>query len=420
MNAPSAIAKRNAIEALRAGVPNRAAIRLLGSGEAALREDFLHRLGRCDGAFRIGEQVEGIILEGAFGAGKSHQLGYFAELAQQEKFVVSQVPISKETPLFDPARVFAAAARAAVVPGANDDVMTAVMTRLRPNTHPYDELEFWTTAEVRAGHLSPLFAALLYLIPRRTTESDDHARMARFFAGAKLNVTIVKGWLRDAGAGKLFDLKPVREADLALQRIRFAPRLLRAAGFSGWCILLDEVELIGRYGPLQRGRSYAELARWLGSDHDQRVPGVVTVAAVSDDIHDFLNEKRDDELIPPRLEERGLHRQAAMAKKGLEWLERHQSKLSRPSEAGLERSLDLIAGFYHDAYDWPPPHIKIGQLTTSGSMRQYVKSWITTWDIERLYGETPQIEAGTIVTDYSESADIEQAPAAAGEDDIEA
>ncbi len=131
MNAPSPLAKRNAIEALRAGVPNRAAIRLLGSGEAALGQDFLGRLGLCNAALRNGEQVEGIILSGGFGAGKSHQLGYFAELAEQEKFVVSQVPISKETPLFDPARLFAAAIRAAVVPNANDDVMTAVMTRLQ-------------------------------------------------------------------------------------------------------------------------------------------------------------------------------------------------------------------------------------------------------------------------------------------------
>jgi len=51
-------------------------------------------------------------------------------------------------------------------------------------------------------------------------------------------------------------------------------------------------------------------------------------------------------------------------------------------------------------------------------MRQYVKSWITTWDMERLYGETPQIETDTIPIDYTESSDIEQAPAS-DEDDGE-
>jgi P-loop Domain of unknown function (DUF2791) len=214
MNAPSTTDKRKAIEALRAGVPNRAAIRLLGSDENALQQAFLDRLRRCAAALQSDQQVEGLLLEGAFGAGKSHQLGYFAELALQEKFVISQIPISKETPLFDPARVFAAAMRAAAVPGANDDVMTTVMSRLRPKADAYEALEDWTRTEVNAGRISPLFAALLHLIPLRAPE--DHQRMARFFAGAKLSVALVKSWLRNAGASKLFSLKPVRESELAL------------------------------------------------------------------------------------------------------------------------------------------------------------------------------------------------------------
>jgi hypothetical protein len=418
MNGPSAIAARSAIEALRSGVPNRAAIRLLESHDEALRQDFSRRLGLCDAALRDSGRVEGIILSGAFGAGKSHQLGYLGELARQEQFVVSFVPISKETPLFDPARLFAAAIRAAVVPDANDDVMTAVMRRLRPNSDRYDALELWTTTEVREGRLAPVFAALLYLIPRRTTDPEDHARIARFFGGGRLTVTAVRGWLSTAGAARLFDLKPVREADLALQRVRFAPRLFRASGYSGWCLLLDEVELIGRYSPLQRGRSYAELTRWLGLECDAAIPGLVTVAAVTDDFSaQMFDEKRDDELIPPRLEERGLIRQFIMAKRGIEWLERHQARLDPPTEAGLRNSLDKIAGFYRDAYGWRPPRLDIGERLAGKSMRQYVKSWITSWDIERLYGQTPQIEAETIATDYSESSEIEQAPANGGEDD---
>src|SRR5271169_557481 len=152
------------------------------------RSRWRHEWSRRDrGAQRDSWRVEGSILSGAFGAGKSHQLGYLGELARQEQFVVSVVPISKETPLFDPARLFAAAIRAAVVPDANDDVMTAVMRRLRPNSDRYEALEYWTTAEVQARRLSSLFAALLHLMPRRTTDPDDHVRMARFFAGGKLS-----------------------------------------------------------------------------------------------------------------------------------------------------------------------------------------------------------------------------------------
>ncbi|HJU17452.1 MAG TPA: BREX system ATP-binding domain-containing protein [Stellaceae bacterium] len=416
MNA-AALDARRAIEALRAGVPNRAAIRLLGTNNNRIAQDFLARLRLCGAALSDRGQVDGIVINGGFGTGKSHQLGYLGELAQQDNFIVSLVPISKETPLFDPARLFAAAIRAAFVPDANDDVMTAVMNRLHPNSERYDALEAWTTGEVAEGRLSALFAALLYLIPRRQTDPGDLARIARFFAGAKLNIGVVKSWLREAGATRLFPFARVREADLAVQRLRFAPRLFVAGGYSGWCVLLDEVELIGRYTPLQRGRSYAELVRWLGSDREFCLPGVVTVAAVTDDFADqMFDRKRDDELVPPRLEQRGLSQGAAMARIGIARLRQQEYTLSPPDESSLRRSLDRIGGLYRDAYGWAPPDAEIGHREASRSMRQYVKSWITGWDIERLYGETAQIKAGTIPSDYSESDDIERAPIA-GEDD---
>ena len=262
---------------------------------------------------------------------------------------------------------------------------------------------------MKAGRLSALFAALLHLIPRRTTDPNDHARIARFFAGGKLSLALAKSWLREAGAAKLFDLKPVREADLGLQRVRFAPRLFRAAGYSGWCVLLDEVELIARYSPLQRARSYAELTRWRGSDKEDRIPGVMTVAALTDDFPDqMFDQRQDDERIPPLLETRGLLRQAAMARSGIAWLERRQSRLSAPDEAALRRSRDKIATLYRDAYDWTPPQIDIGERLAGKPMRQYVKSWITTWDIMRLYGESPVIRSETMAIDYSESSGIEE------------
>ncbi|MBV8091405.1 MAG: DUF2791 family P-loop domain-containing protein [Alphaproteobacteria bacterium] len=413
------ISARNAIEALRAGVPNHAAILLLDTDESGLQQKFWDALQLVDGALRDEEQPEGMVIAGAFGAGKSHQLGCLGMLAQQQNFIVSLVPVSKETPLFDPGRLFAAAIRAAVVPDAVDDVMTAVMARLHPHSDRYEALEYWTTAEARAGRLSPLFAALLHLIPRRMTDPDDHARVGRFFAGGKLSIALVKSWLREAGAGRLFELASAREADLALQRLRFAPRFFRAAGYSGWCVLFDEVELIARYSALQRARSYAELTRWLGADKEERIPGMMTVAALTDDFPDqMFQQRRDDERLPPLLETRGLHRQAAMARNGMAWLQSRKLRLSAPDEAKLHRSLDKIAALYNDAYGWTPPPIEIGERRAGKSMRQYIKSWITTWDMMRLYGEVPVIAAETIAIDYSESSEIEEAVALSGTEDV--
>ncbi|MBV8106129.1 MAG: DUF2791 family P-loop domain-containing protein [Hyphomicrobiales bacterium] len=415
------IERRGAIEALRAGVPNRAAIRLLGERDGALVNSFLESLGRCTQGLDQGRQAEGNLVWGSFGAGKSHLLGYMRELALERNFVVSLVPVSKETPMFDPARLFAAAIRSAEVPGANDEVITVALSRLKPETEPYDRLERWATDEARAGSLSAAFAALLWLIPRLAAEdyARDRARIPRFFGGGRLNATVVKSWLREQGAAKLFDIKPTRETELARQRLRFAPRLMSSVGFAGWCVLLDEVELIGRYSSLQRGRSYAELARWLGWDDLDGLPGITTVAAFTDDFVDqMFDNRRDEELTPQALEQKGLTRQSVSARRCMEELRRMRGvRLAPPDEPALSTAQSRIADLYYDAYRWRPTVLAIGERRARKSMRQYIKSWITEWDIERLYGERTTIEAQTIQTDYSESTELEQAAPAADADE---
>jgi P-loop Domain of unknown function (DUF2791) len=359
------IAARGAIEALRAGVPNRAAIRLLGERDGALVNSFLESLGRCTEGLSRGRPSEGNLIWGGFGAGKSHLLGYMRELALERNFVVSLVPVSKETPMFDPARLFAAAIRTAEVPGANDDVMTVALSRLKPQTEPYDRLERWATDEARAGSLSTEFAALLWLIPHLGPE--DHARIARFFGGGKLNATVVKSWLREHGAAKLFDIKPTREAERTRQRLRFAPRLLSSVGLAGWCILLDEVELIGRYSPLQRGRSYAELARWLGRDETDGLPGITTVAAFTDDfVAAMFDQKRDEEVIPQALEQRG-------------------SRLKPSSRSGAWRNCDECAAFALRRPTSPrcaPPRAvsQISTMTPTSGVRPASRSASAWWE----------------------------------------
>src|SRR3546814_1104910 len=107
-----------------------------------------------------------------------------SDVCSSDLFVVSLVPISKETPLFDPGKLYAAAIRNAVVPNRNDDVMTAVVSQAIGRRESWDDLEHWTSG-VGSG-LAPLFAALLYLLPRQAASPENVATIARFFGGAKL------------------------------------------------------------------------------------------------------------------------------------------------------------------------------------------------------------------------------------------
>ena len=68
---------RTAIEALRAGVPNRAAVRLMGTAESGIEQAFDELLGAV---WAEGAAPRGLGIAGGFGTGKSHMLTYLGEV----------------------------------------------------------------------------------------------------------------------------------------------------------------------------------------------------------------------------------------------------------------------------------------------------------------------------------------------------
>ena len=394
---------RIAIEALRAGVPNREAVRLLGTEQTAIEQGFEAALCRAwaDGV-RPGS---GLGIAGDFGTGKSHLLGYLSEVALAQGFVVSRVVVSKETPLSDPARLFQAALREAALPDRNDDPMTAALAELR--RHPADLSSLQAAVSARDSGFAPVFGALLFLLGRAATPAERVHRFEKFLAGGRLAQTDLRQALKEAGAARMFDLRVVPAAQLARQLARFAPLLFRKAGFAGWCLVLDEVELIGRYTPLQRALAYAELAGWLGLEPSVRVPGLVTVYAITDDFRAAVIEARGDaDKLPERLRLKGRPAQAALTQAGIRHISTAPHRLVPPADADLMACHDRLRDLYTGAYDWPAPAAPAATRTAAGTMRHYIKGWIAYWDLLRLDGALTRIVTGTLAMNYTESSDF--------------
>ena len=96
---------RRALEALRNGVPNREAVKILGCNQPEAERKFaslLARVPNADGAL-------GMLVSGDFGVGKSHLLVHLEDQALSQGFVCSRLAISKETPLYDLGKVFKSA-----------------------------------------------------------------------------------------------------------------------------------------------------------------------------------------------------------------------------------------------------------------------------------------------------------------------
>ncbi len=397
-----------AIEALRAGVPNRDAVNALGSLQTAVDDRFAELL---ESLANPGEKpVGGILLGGGFGVGKSHVLEALAHRALDAGFVVSKVVISKETALHDPASVFRAAIDAAQVPGRPGSAIDEIAAGLAALSEESAALRRWVHSD--ENPVDRTFAATLFLFEQARGDAEFTDRILRFWAGHPLAVPELRRRLKEAGAGGTYRLKAGKERDLALQRFRFASRLMRAAGHKGWVILLDEVELIGRYSLLQRARSYAEVARWVRGDREDSGTPIAAVLATVDDFEAaVLVGKNDLELVGKRLRAKGtaeLDAQATLAEAGMRVIERDQIRLQAPDRAALDRTYTRLKALHGTAYGWDPPDVEGLERLPSNRMRQYVRAWINEWDLSRLDPlYEPETMVATVPTDFTEDIELE-------------
>ena len=386
------VSAQRAIEALRNGVPNADAVRALGCEQPRARMAFQEELQTLEG--QPGEApalVPGMLLAGGFGTGKSHTLAWMEQEALEKNFIVSRVVLSKETPLHAPAKVFEAAVREARLPDGRGSLMHELATRMNYRKQRAQTFMDWVTHEQPYG----LVAATVD-IHNRLNDPEMAEKMEDFWSGERLAVGEVRAALRELGSAVAFDVKAVRVSDLAPIRFEFASRYARACGFAGWVLLLDEAELIARYSLLQRGRAYAELARWLAPADGFGIPGLGAVAAITDDFgFEMLQERDDRYVVTSRLHAKGdvdSLRPAEKAEVGLDLIDQGSIPIDLPTADSLADAHKRITGLYKAAYDWAPPRKAVrGGGSSSASMRAHVRRWIYEWDLERLY---PGVEVG--------------------------
>ena len=400
---------RRALEALRTGVPSHDAVAALGSLQTAIDDRFTELLAAVADPNRT-ESAGGMLIGGGFGSGKSHALEYLSAHALRANFVVSKVVISKETGLHDPVKVLRAAVDEARVPGRRGSAIDEIVASLRTSSPEYAALYRWVHTD--DAPIDKRFAATMFVHEYARGDAEFADRIVRFWAGDPLPMPELRRRLKEAGAASTYKLGPVKERDLAVQRLRFLSRLMQAAGFAGWIILLDEVELIGRYSMLQRAKSYAEINRWIRGDRaDPGAPFAAVMTTVEDFEAQVLVGKNDVELIPKRLRMKQTADSellASAAEAGMRIIERQQIALQPPDRDALDRTYRALKQLHATAHDWDPPDVEGLERLPSNRMRQYVRAWINEWDLSRIYPDYhPDTVASEVHVDYSEDSELE-------------
>lgn len=404
---------RRVVEALRAGVPSGAAVETLGTGQSELEARYRAALADADRLADQDRQARGFLVRGGFGSGKSHLLTTFEHIALEEGFAVSRVVISKETPLHDPAKLLASAAEAIRSPGSIDRGVGPIAGRLQGRGDDPALIALRRRLE-ETGELNARFAASLFIYTAGFRDQELADRVIRFWSGDVLGVSDIRRAARELGRGGAFTLEPIKKRDLALETLSFLPRLARTAGLRGLVLLVDELELIGRYSRLQRGRAYAELARWLGAlEHDER-PGLLTVAAISDDFEgEVLRGARTSDLDDMAVYLSGRDEATARAAQEGMRLIRQAMRLEPPSDEVLQRTYTALRDLHGAAYGWRPPEVAWPEALGTTPMRRFVRAWINAWDVRRLYpgfveGEQPYLVSEPRV-EYREDANLDGA-----------
>jgi hypothetical protein len=124
-----------------------------------------------------------------------------------------------------------------------------------------------------------------------------------------------------------------------------------------------------------------------------------------------LSGKNDLENIPAKLRTLGLSMWLEIvdcAEKGMYAIQNASIELKEPSEELRKQIFTQIREIYTKAYNWTPPITSTYSAHTSTRMREFIRGWITGWDLKRLYPNYDSvIEVNEIGSDYSENEDLQ-------------
>jgi hypothetical protein len=377
----SSAAERQIIESLRAGVPNLGAVNALGSAQPDIEDRFGELLGRV-----AGNTPAGMVIGGGFGSGKSHLLRHLGLLAAREGFVASHVVVSKESPLHDPVKVAWTALDNAVLPDTSGPAMENIAAMLDPASPQFAELVMAVNSP--DADLDARFAATLLLYRKlKHAQNEFYHAIVRFWAGEALAMADLRRQLAAHGRPPV-TIGRIAPTQLARQRISFAARLIAAAGYRGWVIFFDEVELIARYPLLSRARSYAEIARWCMPGRKHADAPVGALFTFTDDFPAAVLDGRQERTnLPTRIRARQTPEAEDLARAallGMDVIDQRTHLLAPLDESELELAYQRIKESHGAAFGWSPPDVPGLARSASNRMRQYVRAWINEWDLIRL------------------------------------
>ena len=329
------------IEALRSGVPSRVVGEYFSENRGAMLRRIETRLTEAAETGKSG----GMIFTGRYGEGKTHLLNTVFSMAHSSNMVVSMVPLGKETPMDKLHLLYPKLIANTYLPGAAQPGFRQRLEELTSGSGIAGELLGYSAKTLDRDKLYYLMTAFL-----GTQEDEERDAFLSDLEGDFATLSLVKrSYRRVTGQVAKFN-QNFRKTKDVMDYFYFMSHLFRRLGYSGWVLLFDEAELLGRLGKKTRGKCYHRIDQFL--DPDPRLEATCSLFAFSSSYaEDVIDKKQEFSNVETAFAE-----EPEIQKSALNTL---NAILNAPELAPLTReevlqTLEQIQQFHARAYDWTP------------------------------------------------------------------
>ena len=381
---------RHMIEALRSGVPSRA----VGKFFSSSRKEIMDKA-----AALIAESADGVsnsmVIKGKYGEGKTHFLNSVFSMAQEKNMVVSFVALGKETPANKIDILYKRVLEQTYLPGESEPGIPSLFTFLSSGSDKANEMFLYALNKLDTNRLYYVLKAFL---ASEGSNDDDvdvlEADLQGSFASVAAIRTLYSRYCREKVS---FNNKFVVREHTS-DYFAFMSHLFKVMGYSGWVILFDEAELIGRFARKSRMSAYSTISQFLfpPSSFDS----VSSIFAFSSSYTEEVIGEKDDfgylDLMEGDEDSKGVIRKV---------LDRivEAEELRALTEDELTYSLKTIVDIYSKAYgkDYSGHAEKVIETASSSGylLRTKIRAAIEALDQISQYGDEGVISAGAVCSD---------------------
>ena len=389
------------IEALRSGVPSRAAGEYFSEARPAMMQKIQSKLEQVHES----GHSDGMIFTGRYGEGKTHLLGTVFGMAFAHNMVVSYVSLGKETPVDKPYLLFPKLIANTYLPGAAQPGFRQKLEDLTQGSSISGELLAYAAKELETDKLYFLLKAFL----GTQEEEERYAFLADLEGDFTTGQVIKRSYRRITGTAAKFN-QNFSKTKHGFDYYYFTSHLFKTLGYGGWVLLFDEAELLGGMGKKTRAKSYVQLQRFLKPS--PKLEGVFSLFAFSSSYaEDVIDAKKEFENVEAAF---GEDKESLTAAKSV-----LNGILNAPELMPLTREETLqvllsIQDFHGRAYGWKPEVSAdtIYQVTESGGylLRTRIRSAIEFFDQLYQYGEAGKTKVTKLGKETYDEDDTPELP----------